>query len=504
MNILGKIKKNALSNPGRVAFHSRFGTITYGKLWDSSDRLAAWLDDRLEDSRKPVVVYGHKDPMMLICFLACVKSGRAYCPVDTSMPEERVISIIEKVDNSLVLAAAEFDMPGYFVADKGILSGAMNYDHKISEDRWVFGDDIFYIIFTSGSTGTPKGVQITSDNLSNYVDWSGTLGDNREAKAGGVFMNQAPFSFDLSVMDLYTSLATGGTLWSIDKGLQRNVKSMFSYMEEGNLNYWVSTPSFADMCLADPSFSSDLLPELRTFLFCGEKLTKVTASQLMDRFPNTKIINTYGPTESTVAVTSVEVTREMIESERCIPIGMPKPGTEIRIVREDGTIAAHGGKGEIQIIGNTVSPGYFLNEAKTSEVFSLVDYEDRTDRAYMTGDEGFIANDGMLYYSGRIDLQVKLHGYRIELGDIENNLTKIDGVSSAAVIPKWDKDRIKYLIAFVTSENAEGTYDDRKKIKEHLRNMLPDYMVPKKISFIDTLPLTNNGKADRRKLEEMI
>lgn len=504
MNILGKIKERALADPARVAFHSQAGTISYGKLWDSSDRLAAWIDDRLGDDRKPIVVYGHKSPLMLVCFLACAKSGRTYCPIDTCMSEGRVVSIVETVGNPLILATEDLEIPGYFVADNSVLSGAMNYDSKISEDKWNKPEDTFYIIFTSGSTGAPKGVQITDENLSRYVDWSQTVGDSVDDKQGSTFLNQAPFSFDLSVMDTYTALATGCTLWGVDRMLQKDVGKMLRFMKEGNLNYWVSTPSFADMCLADPNFNSRLLPGMRQFMFCGEKLTKGTAEELMDRFPDARVINTYGPTESTVAVTSVEITREMIAADRCLPIGQPKPGTEIRLIREDGTIAAHGGRGEIQILGDTVSPGYYMNDIKTREVFSIIDCEDGMERAYRTGDEGFFGEDGMLYYVGRIDLQVKFHGYRIELGDIENNLMKIDGVQAAAVVPKWNEDKIRYLAAFVASDNSEGSFEDRKRIRETLKTMIPEYMVPKKVSFIDRLPMTSNGKADRKRLEELV
>ncbi len=504
MNVLGKIESMALANPARVAFHSRFGEITYGDMWEASDRLAAWIDDKLKDNRKPIVVYGHKSPLMLVCFLACSKSGRAYCPVDTSMPEERVEAIINKVDNNLVLATEPLEMAGRFIADSRFINICMEYCGRIEKKKWNKPEDIYYIIFTSGSTGEPKGVQITEDNLRCYTDWFQQVGDSAADKEGGVFLNQAPFSFDLSVMDLYTGLTTGCTLWSVDKKLQSEIPQMLEYMEEGGINYWVSTPSFADMCLAEPGFNGENLPGIRDFLFCGEKLTKGTAKGLMERFPNAAVINTYGPTESTVAVTSVRITEEMIAEEKSLPIGITKPGTEIRIIKSDGSLAMGTESGEIQIVGNTVSPGYYKNDEKTGQVFKILEENGGMVRSYMTGDEGYFAEDGMLYYVGRIDLQVKLHGYRIELGDIESNLLKINGVSAAAVVPKWQDSKIRYLAAFVVNECAEGTFEDRKEIKTALKRMLPDYMIPKKVSFIDRLPLTNNGKADRKKLEELL
>ena len=504
MNVLGKIERHAISNGDRVAFHSRSGEITYGSLWEKSDRLAAWIEDKLKNNKKPVVVYGHKSPLMLVCFLACVKSGRAYCPVDINMPMERIGAIIDAVDNPLVLATEPLEAKDRFVADSKMIERCTEYDSRIDKSSWVKPEDVYYIIFTSGSTGSPKGVQITDENLSRYTDWSSGLGGTEADKDGSVFLNQAPFSFDLSVMDVYTSLTTGATIYAVDKKLQQEIEPMLEYMEAGHLKYWVSTPSFADMCLAEPSFNGEHLPELKAFLFCGEKLTKTTTKKLMERFPDADVVNTYGPTESTVAVTSVVMTEEMLEAEESLPIGIAKAGTEIRIVKEDGSLAEANEKGEIIIVGDTVSPGYFCNEEKTKQAFDKTEYGGHEARSYKTGDEGFLDEKGMLYYSGRIDMQIKLHGYRIELGDIEANLMKYKGTSAAAVIPKWQDEKIRYLVAFVVCKGTEGTFEDRKNVKEFLKQHLPEYMVPKKVTFVDSLPMTSNGKTDRKKLEELL
>ena len=140
------------------------------------------------------------------------------------------------------------------------------------------------MIFTSGSTGNPKGVQITSDCLNHYLDWSVGLGNTRDEKEGRIFLNQAPFSFDLSVMDLYTCLACGGTLFPLTKTEQADFSLLLPALANSGASVWVSTPSFADMCLRDPNFDSDLLPQLRLFLFCGETLTNRTAEKLSGRF----------------------------------------------------------------------------------------------------------------------------------------------------------------------------------------------------------------------------
>ncbi len=217
--------------------------------------------------------------------------------------------------------------------------------------RPVAGEDLFYILFTSGSTGTPKGVQITADCLDRFLDWSSRLGEGFPAGAPRVFLNQAPFSFDLSVMDLYTAFFTGGTLWTLPKEVQQDAAALFSSLERSGAQVWVSTPSFAEVCLADRRFDSALLPEMKLFLFCGETLQNATAQKLHSRFPGAKVVNTYGPTESTVAVTQVEITPSLAAANEPLPVGAPKPGTWLFITGPEGEDLPEGERGEIVIVG---------------------------------------------------------------------------------------------------------------------------------------------------------
>lgn len=478
----------------------------YGQLDYYSDKLAAWIDREFGDSKIPIVVYGHKNPYMIVCFLACVKAGKAYCPQDISIPDSRVLDTVECVTPEVIFQVeGDIELENQNVKSLTQIKEIIeNEKEPVDSSAWVKKDDTYYIIFTSGSTGKPKGVQITFDCLNNYLDWSVTLGSAEQEKIGKNFGNQAPFSFDLSVMDLYTCLACGGTLHTMTKKMQEDYSAMFEHFEKSNLNVWVSTPSFADMCLADKKFCSDMMPNLEMFLFCGEVLTTSTVKKLHERFPNTKVINTYGPTESTVAVSDVLITPELLENimsrGKSLPVGHEKNGTWLEIHDEKGRVLPEGEQGEIIIIGDTVSTGYYMREDLTEKAFFVCEREGKEYRAYHTGDAGYKV-DGQLYYNGRIDLQVKLNGYRIEVEDIENNMLRLSQISHAVVLPNMKEGKVRSLTAFVTG-NLDGKTPQEfsREVKKQLKDILPTYMIPKKVKYIEEIPMNNNGKADRKYL----
>ena len=484
MKLLEKLETYKTSE--KIALKSEKDMLTYKELWEYSDSLANYLSKNLK-KKEPLVVYGHKNPFMIVCFLACVKSGHTYCPVDTSISPERLNDIVDTVKPEIILSCTDKRIARFNTLNiHDIIRLSKETKNNFDKNNYVKEQDIFYIIFTSGSTGTPKGVEISYQSLNNFIKWISTLDTERNEQK--LYLNQAPFSFNLSVMDLYLSLYNEGKLILIEKDIQSDYSKLFDRLKNNLINTWVSTPSFVDICLASEEFNDKLLPSLDTFLFCGEILTKKTAEMLLHNFPNAKVYNTYGPTESTVAVTSVEITQDIINKYNSLPVGKPKKGTEILIDNE-----------EMVIVGDTVSNGYFNNPILTNEKFSIINSQ----RAYRTGDKGFFL-DELLFYSGRIDNQIKLNGYRIELEDIENNMMRVDGVSKVAVLPKYEEGKVKYLIAYcMYTKEILGKLKAIAEIKEELKQYIPSYMIPKKIIFIEKIPTNNNGKIDRKKLMEL-
>ena len=506
--------------PHRIAHRHRDSATTYETLKTHSDALCLWIEEQSRGiGRTPVVVYGHKQAVMLAAFLACGKAGLPYVPVDGSVPAGRLRQIIDSSGARIVLTAAPLPEALGKTTLQGSLAPAppcyAAHLGQVPPAAWALRpEDVCYIIYTSGSTGVPKGVQITRRSLESFLDWVGGL--YRPLEAAEVFLNQAPFSFDLSVMDLYMSLVSGGTLWSVDRDQAASPAALFDSLGESRVTFWVSTPSFAAMCLADPGFNSGLLPDLKYFLFCGEVLAHDTAARLKSRFPGARVENMYGPTEACVAVTSLTVTAAVLNDYNPLPVGRPKPDCRVLVCRPeelnrlmaDGTPPGppeplpEGEPGEIVIAGPSVSAGYLNNPGQTRKSFFAWADGGRTWPAYRTGDAGFW-RDGLLFFQGRFDFQLKLHGYRIEPGDIEEHLRRVDWVGNAVVLGVEQNGRVAYLKAFVTTPGpVDNQFEARLKLRNSLLEKLPGYMIPRSFAFLERLPMTPNGKVDRRRLLE--
>ena len=485
MNLIERIDRWATVAPEATAHISDGRTLTYGELRGHSDALACYLTKRFGDDRRPIAVLGHREPEMLMAFLGAVKSGRPYVPLDTALPQQRIDTILETSRAALVLTP------------KDILQ------FSASEVRGptvgVQGDEPFYILFTSGSTGEPKGVIITLACLEHFITWM--LAEQQFTELGEVFLNQAPFSFDLSVMDLYCSAATGGTLFSISRDLIANPKELYRALTSSSVTTWVSTPSFAQMCLVEERFSEEMLPRVRRFLFCGETLPLQTAAQLLKRFPKAEVWNMYGPTEATVATTSIRIDAAILQRYSPLPVGRAMPGSKILIVNRNRELLSANQRGEIIIAGPNVSPGYLDRPELTADAF----FQYRGQRAYRTGDSGRF-RDNLLFFEGRMDEQIKLSGYRIELGDVEANLRALETVRDAVVIPVIKDGAAQSLAAFVVlaARDDASHFNLTHRLRNQLSKRLPSYMLPRKFVFLDAFPMTANGKIDRASLAKSL
>ena len=472
---------------------------TYGDLKKDSDSLAAHIDRLGLPDKSPVVVFGGQEYEMLATFVALTKSGHAYIPIDSHSALERVAAIVEVAEPSLIIAINDFplvDVAAPIFSEEQVQT-AFREGASYELSHPVQGDDNYYIIFTSGTTGKPKGVQISHNNLLSFTNWMIT--DKEFATpARPQMLAQPPYSFDLSVMYWAPTLALGGTLFALPSAVTQDFKQLFETILSLPISIWTSTPSFADMALLSDDFNSQKLPQLTHFYFDGEELTVKTAQKLRDRFPQARIINAYGPTEATVALSAVAVTDEMLQNCKRLPIGYTKADSPTFVIDEEGQKVPNGQQGEIIVCGPAVSKGYLNNPEKTAEAF----FEFEGLPAYHTGDVGSMTDEGLLLYGGRMDFQIKFNGFRIELEDVSQNLNKSKYVESAVAVPRYNKDhKVQNLLAYVilkdgVAEQFEREIDITKAIKEDLQDIMMSYMMPSKFLYRETLPLTPNGKID--------
>ncbi|MFZ7332657.1 AMP-binding protein [Avibacterium avium] len=415
----------------------------------------------------PLILHGHKEIDFVVAIYACLLNKIPFIPVDSIYPESRITNICN-------LSKARFVYR----------SATQTFEKQTDDEIELTEKGLAYIMFTSGTTGAPKGVQIGREAVFNLMKW---MKDQLNLAEPNVFMNQAPFAFDLSMYEIFGNLAYGGCIVLNSREDIQNSSSWIDFLVEQKITTWVSTPSFAMQQLLNPKFSQATLPSLKEFLFCGEKLGKPVVNMIFQKFPNVRVINTYGPTEATVATTYVDITQEMLDAEEELPVGVAVLNSYLDIVDE-----------EIWITGNHVMRCYLNNEMENAKRLVVHSPNKRT---YKTGDYGFEKN-GMFYVQGRKDEQIKLNGYRIELSEIEEkilNLKEFNFDNVAVIALKRNTGAVLRLVCFYTSKQPS----DAQLIKDSLSSNLPPYMIPSEFIIIDKIPVSTNHKTDKKALLEI-
>lgn len=486
--LLEAIRRSALRQGDKPAYRCGTARLSYRQLWSGALRLAAALKAQ---GAGPVLVWGHKEPAVPLSFLACLLAGRPYVPCDVSCPPARAQSICRESGASLVLACAPLppfgDTPVITPPAPAVLCAPgplPAWEPPSSGDA--------YILFTSGSSGQPKGVRVTLANLEHFTAWFLSLPAMAET-AGGVCVNQALYSFDLSVADLYPTWVAGGTLFALDTACQQDLTALYSALAESGGTRCTCTPSFIRLCLRDPRFCPQLMPRLRAVFFCGDVLPPRAAAALHQRFPGARLVNAYGPTEATCAVCAVELAFPLPPGP--CPVGRAA-GAAVRlcILDEAGRPLPAGRPGEICLVGPSVAAGY-LGGAPGG--FCTL----QGSAAYRTGDQGFL-KDGLLWFSGRRDRQVKYKGYRVEPAELEAALLALSGVRHAAVLAlPGPGASVAGLAAFV---EWAGRPLAPAALREQLARTLPAYLLPRRCVSLAAMPFTPAGKPDLRALKEFL
>jgi D-alanine--poly(phosphoribitol) ligase subunit 1 len=493
----------AITQPDALVYDMLGKQHTYTELKQDSDSLAAYIDSLNLPEKSPIMVFGGQEYQMLASFVGLSKSGHAYIPVDVNSANERLTSILEIAKPSAVIAVSPLpiaitDIP---VISLDKLEDVLAQGGGYELTHAVTGDETYYIIFTSGTTGQPKGVQISHRNLLSFVNWM-LESEAFDLPAQAKTLSQAPYSFDLSVMSWAPTLAVGGCLYALPKEKTENFKDLFAVLPQLPIQVWVSTPSFVDMVLLSDDFTADKMPNLTHFYFCGEELTVGTAAKLRQHFPNARIVNSFGPTESTVAFSAITITDDMIAQAERLPIGYVKEDSPTFIMDDAGNLLENGLQGEIIVTGPAVSKGYINNPEKTAQSF----FELKGQKAYHTGDLGLLDETGLLHYRGRMDFQIKFNGYRIELEEVAHVLNLSQYVESAVAVPRYnDQHKVQQLLAYLVVKSGVREQFDKdlqltKAIKTELTDEMMSYMMPSRFIYRESLPITPNGKIDIKAL----
>ena len=458
--------------------------ISYRELYSKAQEIKTEILEKSGIKRQePIIVYGHKNFLMPACFLGCISNGNPFVPIDESTPLGRVKEIIELSNSKLVLncSSSHLDIDCIQLNDT-ISSDRIEFDYLNS--NITTGKESVYIMFTSGSTGLPKGVKIPAEALEDFLAWT-TRDFNFERE---IFINHSLFNFDVSVFELWTAFSCGFTVLPLNHINNLNTRKNIKIISEYQGTALVATPAFLDLLLMDKQFNDINLPSLKKNFLAGEALQKATIKKVWENFKDIKLYNMYGPTEATCVVTSILITEEILKKYPSVPIGWPKAKTVIEVDKNQSEMS-----GEIIIIGSNVSTGYL--KGVDADKFFLKNGI----RAYKTGDLGYY-QDGMVFYEGRIDRQIKIHGHRIELDEIEVRLRNIPLIQNSAVfIDKKGHD--KRIIAAVVVDKKKDLGVD--SIYEKLKCSCPQYMLPHDIFFIDTIPFNSRGKTDRSVLEKI-
>jgi amino acid adenylation domain-containing protein len=465
--------------PDDVAVVFEDTEVTYRELNARSNQLADYLQKKYKTQPDDLIgIKQDRSEWMIVSILGVLKSGGAYVPIDPEYPQER-IDYIEK------------DTKCKVCIDEKELNKFRENQKKYSIDKITSGlkpNNLAYVIYTSGSTGKPKGVLIEHKNVINFFTAMNSIFD----KKPGVILSVTKLTFDISVLELFWTLSNGYKVVIQGRvyGGPENY-SVYSQIKKHKVSHLQLTPSMAGILNSHFTKDTDLY-SIEKILLGGERVTASLVKSLYEKLSRVQIYNMYGPTETTVWST----VSELEQYAEKIVIGKPIANTSIYILDDEQHLLPVGIQGEIYIGGEGLARGY-TNKELTEQKFIKNPYRPG-ERLYRTGDFGSWLSDGSIDYSGRKDDMVKVRGYRIELGEIENALLRNEQIKEAVALAKENDRGEKELVAYITAKTKQNASDLRYYLKEILpEHMLPDYYVQ-----LEALPLTTNGKVDRKLLPD--
>jgi amino acid adenylation domain-containing protein len=487
-------------HPERIAAVQDARAWTYSELNARANRIARALHGRGLRAEDIVAVVAERDLEWMAAVIGIFKAGGAYLPIEPHFPADRIARTLTRAGARVVLTEG-----GSTTTLDDALQGVPAVTKLLFEDIEAEGlpaddlgmeirpDQLAYVYFTSGSTGEPKGAMCEHDGMVNHLY---AKIEDLGIGPGDVVAQTAPQCFDISLWQLVSALLVGGRTLIVGQDRILDVERFIDTVERGSVAVFQVVPSYLDAVVAYLGGRPRALPYLRCVSATGEALKRELVRRWFDVMPDVKLVNAYGLTE-----TSDDTNHEVMSAAPAggsVPLGPPIPNVRIHILDERQRLVPLGAPGEIAFSGVCVGRGYINDPERTAQAYSTDPYVDGA-RLYRAGDYGRWSPDGKLEYLGRRDNQVKISGFRIEIGDIENALLGVPAVRDGAVVVGEGAGQSKFLVAFY-SGNGPLEVDE---IRNEMAARVPGYMVPSTYRWQESLPLTGNGKIDRKALTRM-
>ncbi|TXC81935.1 non-ribosomal peptide synthetase [Luteibaculum oceani] len=487
-----RVGANALKNPNKIAVATKNDQISYSELQFKSEQLAAFLQQNGVGKGDVVAISLERSVDLVVSILGVMIAGGAYLPIDATAPKGRAEYMLKDSKAKFIIAR-----PGIH-ENLEVRTSRLNIeDPKLFNPEQPFSpvgittEDLAYVIYTSGSTGNPKGVQIEHASLNNFLQTT-------MAQYANVFSDEdvclslTNISFDVSVCEIFISLVHGAKLFMLDRLDIYDINLLAHTIIEQEVSFAYIPPSLLQ------DVHAKLLPHKGNLKFNKlmvgvEPIRDHVLQSFKALHPNMVVMNSYGPTESTIYCTSLDVPVQEPKGD-IVPIGRPIFNTQIYILNEFDQLQPVGVPGELCISGEGLARGYLNQPELTAEKFTMNPIT-KNERMYRTGDIARWLPDGTIEFVGRKDFQVKIRGFRIEPGEIENQMLAIPKIKQVLVLALDDKEE-KYLCAYYTAKEELK----QEEIKAHLSASLPDYMIPEHFVALDYFPLTKNEKVDRKAL----
>ena len=518
-----RISVQAQQRPDAVALVAGSKKMTYAELEEESNQLARMLKAAGCRRGDRVCFLMPKSPAAIVSILGILKADCIYTPIDIASPAARVGRIVESLEARWILAAGPVInlldellseerfrssimvgwldnvngipnnfAPAFTLSDVGTHSKSpLDYENTMR--------DAAYILFTSGSTGIPKGVVITHANVIHFIEWAVRYFNIRPSDR---MSGHIPLHFDLSVFDIFGSFVAGAELHLVPPELNILPNKLADFIRASELTQWFSVPSVLNLMAKFDVVRHNDFPSLRRLLWCGEVFPTPPLIYWMKRLPHISFTNLYGPTETTIASSYYTVPTCPEDEKAAIPIGTACDGESLLVLNEQLQPIPPGEIGDLYIGGAGLSPGYWRDPEKTQAVFLTNPLSSDThERIYKTGDLAKVGEDGLVYFVGRSDSQIKSRGYRIELGEIETALNALNVLRECAVVAINTNgfEGATICCAYVPAAGAEISPSG---LRTELTRALPPYMLPARWMAFEKLPKNANGKIDRPKLRE--